>query len=97
MMEAPVGRTSDHAIAGTLLIMAGGTKEQLDKAEPLFRLMGSDIVDAGGPGKGIRIKIINNYMSIALNALSAEGDDPRGSDWSGVQQCLGSDRRHASW
>ena len=34
--------------------------------------MGSDTVDAGGPGKGIRVKMINNYMSIALNALSAE-------------------------
>ncbi|MDD7911683.1 sulfolactaldehyde 3-reductase [Pseudovibrio exalbescens] len=72
MMEAPVGRTSDHAIAGTLLILAGGTKEQIAKAQPLFDLMGSDTVDAGGPGKGIRVKIINNYMSIALNALSAE-------------------------
>ena len=41
-------------------------------AQPLFDLMGSETVDAGGPGKGIRVKIINNYMSIALNALSAE-------------------------
>lgn len=72
MMEAPVGRTSDHAIAGTLLILAGGTKAQIEKAQPLFDLMGSETVDAGGPGKGIRVKIINNYMSIALNSLSAE-------------------------
>ncbi|WP_114008273.1 sulfolactaldehyde 3-reductase [Cohaesibacter intestini] len=72
MMEAPVGRTSDHAIAGTLLILAGGTKAQIERAQPLFDLMGSETVDAGGPGKGIRVKIINNYMSIALNALSAE-------------------------
>ena len=72
MMEAPVGRTSDHAVAGTLLVLAGGTKEQIAKAQPLFDVMGSDTVDAGGPGKGIRVKIINNYMSIALNALSAE-------------------------
>ena len=72
MMEAPVGRTSDHAVAGTLLVMAGGTKDQIAKAQPLFDLMGSDTIDAGGPGKGIRVKIINNYMSIALNALSAE-------------------------
>ncbi|TLP47009.1 sulfolactaldehyde 3-reductase [Cohaesibacter sp. CAU 1516] len=72
MMEAPVGRTSDHAIAGTLLILAGGTKAQIERAQPLFDLMGAETVDAGGPGKGIRVKIINNYMSIALNALSAE-------------------------
>lgn len=72
MMEAPVGRTSDHAIKGELLILAGGTKEQIANAQPLFDCMGSETVDAGGAGKGIRVKIINNYMSIALNALSAE-------------------------
>lgn len=72
MMDAPVGRTSDHAIRGELLILAGGTKQQIKKAQPLFDCMGSQTVDAGGPGKGIRVKIINNYMSIALNALSAE-------------------------
>ncbi|UJF18439.1 sulfolactaldehyde 3-reductase [Vibrio sp. SS-MA-C1-2] len=72
MMEAPVGRTSDHAVRGELLILAGGTKEQIKRAQPLFDCMGSETIDAGGPGKGIRVKIINNYMSIALNALSAE-------------------------
>lgn len=72
MMEAPVGRTSDHAIKGELLILAGGTVKQIAKAQPLFDCMGSETIDAGGPGKGIRVKIINNYMSIALNALSAE-------------------------
>jgi len=72
MMEAPVGRTSEHAVRGELLIMAGGTKEQIQRAQPLFDCMGSETVDAGGAGKGIRVKIINNYMSIALNALSAE-------------------------
>lgn len=72
MMEAPVGRTSDHAVRGELLIMAGGSKEQIAKAQPLFDCMGNETVDCGGPGKGIRVKIINNYMSIALNALSAE-------------------------
>ncbi len=72
MMESPVGRTSDHAQRGELLILAGGTKQQIKRAQPLFDCMGSETVDAGGPGKGIRVKIINNYMSIALNALSAE-------------------------
>jgi 4-hydroxybutyrate dehydrogenase/sulfolactaldehyde 3-reductase len=72
MMEAPVGRTSDHAVRGELLILAGGTKAQIERAQPLFDCMGSETIDAGGAGKGIRVKIINNYMSIALNALSAE-------------------------
>ncbi|MEQ9719679.1 sulfolactaldehyde 3-reductase [Yersinia alsatica] len=71
-MDAPVGRTSDHAQAGTLLILAGGTPQQVERASPLLMAMGSELVNAGGPGMGIRVKLINNYMSIALNALSAE-------------------------
>ncbi|PLR41838.1 sulfolactaldehyde 3-reductase [Chimaeribacter californicus] len=71
-MDAPVGRTSEHAVAGTLLILAGGTPEQVRRAAPLLRCMGDTLVETGGPGCGIRMKIVNNYMSIALNALSAE-------------------------
>ncbi|WP_130100349.1 sulfolactaldehyde 3-reductase [Siccibacter turicensis] len=72
MMDVPVGRTSDHAIAGTLLLLAGGTPEQVERATPVLMAMGNELVAAGGPGMGIRVKLINNYMSIALNALSAE-------------------------
>lgn len=72
LMDAPVGRASDHAQAGTLLILAGGTAEQVERATPVLMAMGSELINAGGPGMGIRVKLINNYMSIALNALSAE-------------------------
>lgn len=71
-MDAPVGRTSDNAITGTLLILAGGTTEQIQRATNILLCMGSEIVNTGGPGRGIRVKLINNFMSIALNVLSAE-------------------------
>ncbi|RJX69497.1 sulfolactaldehyde 3-reductase [Vibrio sinensis] len=91
MMEAPVGRTSEHAVRGELLIMAGGTKEQVERAKPLFECMGNETVDCGGAGKGIRVKIINNYMSIALNALSAEAatlSEAIGLDWDVAMQVM---------
>ena len=72
MMDVPVGRTSDQAVTGSLLLLAGGTSAQIERARPLLMLMGNELVAAGGPGMGIRVKIVNNYMSIALNALSAE-------------------------
>jgi 4-hydroxybutyrate dehydrogenase / sulfolactaldehyde 3-reductase len=72
MMDAPVGRTSANATAGTLLLLAGGTQEQVERATPVLMAMGNELINAGGPGMGIRVKLINNYMSIALNALSAE-------------------------
>lgn len=71
-MDVPVGRTSEHAVTGDLLILAGGTDEQIDRAEELLLCMGNEIVRAGGPGMGIAIKLVNNFMSAALNALSGE-------------------------
>lgn len=72
LMEAPVGRTSMHAQTGELLIMAGGTAEQLVKAKPLFDAVGDSVIDCGGPGMGIRMKMINNFMSIVNNVVTAE-------------------------
>ena len=72
MIDAPVGRQSSNAEQGTLLIMVGGEKTDIDRAMPLFEIMGSDIVHCGAVGNGSRMKIVNNYMSITLNALTAE-------------------------
>lgn len=71
-MDAPVGRTSADAITGKLLILAGGTPEQVERASDILLCMGSEIINTGGPGRGIRVKLINNFMSIVLNTLSAE-------------------------
>lgn len=72
MIDCPVGKTSTDAITGTLIILAGAYKEELDRARDVLLCMGNEIVDTKAPGMGIRLKIVNNYMSIALNALSAE-------------------------
>ncbi|MBK4714463.1 MULTISPECIES: sulfolactaldehyde 3-reductase [Tenebrionibacter/Tenebrionicola group] len=71
-MDAPVGKTSDHAVTGTLTILAGGTDQQIARAEDVLLCMGSEMIRCGGTGNGIKVKIVNNFMSIALNALSAE-------------------------
>jgi 4-hydroxybutyrate dehydrogenase/sulfolactaldehyde 3-reductase len=72
MIDAPVGRTSVEAAIGKCLIMAGGNAESLLQAQPIFECMGDTIIDCGGIGKGIRMKIVNNFMTTALNVLSAE-------------------------
>ena len=72
MLDAPVGRTSRHAVEGKLLIMVGGDTAALERGRPVLGLLGDSIVHCGGPGTGARMKLINNYMSITLNALSAE-------------------------
>ena len=72
MVDAPVGRTSQHAREGKLLVMAGGTPAHLEQARPLFECVGETTIDCGGPGMGSRMKIVNNFMSTALNVLTAE-------------------------
>lgn len=72
MIDAPVGRSSQHAVDGKLLIMAGGNQKDVEYARPLLSKLGDTIVHCGPLGAGEHMKIVNNYMSIALNALTAE-------------------------
>ncbi len=72
MVDAPVGRQQSHAVAGKLLIMVGGADADVERARPILDLMGDTIIHCGPVGMGARMKIVNNYMSIALNVLAAE-------------------------
>ena len=72
MIDAPVGGTSEYAEKGALLILAGGDADDIARAAPLFDAMGRETIHCGTNGTGTRTKIVNNYMSTALNALTAE-------------------------
>lgn len=73
MLDAPVGRTSAHAVAGTSVFMVGGEKPQIERARPLLELMGELIIECGPLGAGATVKLINNYMSAVGNLATAEG------------------------
>ena len=72
MFDAPVARLVNNAIDGTLLILVGGNKEKFNDIKPLLETMGSDVVYCGKSGSGSKMKIINNYMSIVSNIVTAE-------------------------
>ena len=72
MVDAPVGRQQQHAVEGKLMIMVGGSETDVARVRPILDLMGDTIVHCGPVGAGSRTKIVNNYMSITLNVLSAE-------------------------
>lgn len=71
-IEAPVGRTMEHAIAGTLALMTGGDPLLIENARPLLSAMGSEIHLCGDVGTGSAIKLINNALVAAINAASIE-------------------------
>lgn len=72
MVDAPLGRTAAEAKTGNSLIMAGGTPQHIEKCHPVFDCIGDTVIDCGGPGMGSRMKIVNNFMTTALNVLTAE-------------------------
>ena len=72
MFDAPVARLVNNAIDGTLLILVGGNKDKFEEIKPLLETMGSDVVYCGNTGSGSKMKIINNYMSIVSNIVTAE-------------------------
>ncbi len=72
MFDAPVARLVNNAIDGTLLILVGGKEDRFIEIKPLLETMGSDVVYCGKSGSGSKMKIINNYMSIVSNIVTAE-------------------------
>ena len=72
VVDAPVGRQQSHAVAGKLLIMVGGDGADVERVKPILSLMGDTIVHCGPRGAGSRMKVVNNFMSIALSSLSSE-------------------------
>ena len=72
MLDAPVGRSSQHAVEGKLLIMVGGDQADLQRGRPILEKLGDTIVHCGKTGSGARMKVVNNFMSVTINVTTAE-------------------------
>jgi 4-hydroxybutyrate dehydrogenase/sulfolactaldehyde 3-reductase len=71
-IDAPIGRTPRDAAAGTLLVIAGGAEADIEFAKPMFEAISDEIIHAGPRGCGIKLKLVNNYMSTVGALLTAE-------------------------
>jgi 3-hydroxyisobutyrate dehydrogenase-like beta-hydroxyacid dehydrogenase len=70
--DAPVARTRQAAIDGTLSIMVGADEALFARIEPLLRHMGSDVTLCGDVGCGQVVKLINNTLLFEQVAAIAE-------------------------
>ncbi|WP_321914489.1 MULTISPECIES: NAD(P)-dependent oxidoreductase [unclassified Paraburkholderia] len=71
LIDAPVARTREAAVKGTLMISVGATEADFAAVQPLLALMGSDVLHCGPVGNGQTIKILNNMLVfMTVNALS---------------------------
>ena len=71
-VDAPIGRLASHADRGECLFMVGAGEEHFVLVRPMLEAMGTDIHHCGGPGSGIRTKLINNYLAITSCQMNAE-------------------------
>ncbi len=60
--DAPVARTREAAVAGTLSVMVGAAEETFRRIRPLLDTMASDVTHCGGPGAGQLVKLLNNMV-----------------------------------
>ena len=72
MIDCPVGKTAEHAIAGTLTLMCGGPADVVARARPVLNCMGTDFFHCGGLGMGQAMKLANNLLATILMEANAE-------------------------
>jgi hypothetical protein len=70
--DAPVARTRQAAIDGTLSIMVGATAPTFGRIEPLLRTMASEVTHCGEAGAGQAVKILNNMILFQTGVALAE-------------------------
>lgn len=73
MLDAPVTGSTPRAAEGTLTIMAGGRREDFERALALLQVMGELVVHVGELGQGQMLKLVNNAVAAANAAAVAEG------------------------
>ena len=72
MIDSPVGKTADAAVAGTLTLMVGGDAADIARARPVLDCMGTDFFHCGALGAGQTIKLINNLLATCIAEASVE-------------------------
>jgi 3-hydroxyisobutyrate dehydrogenase len=60
--DAPVARTRQAAVDGTLAVMVGGEKEIVEQIRPLLECISTDITHCGPIGNGQIVKQLNNLV-----------------------------------
>jgi 3-hydroxyisobutyrate dehydrogenase-like beta-hydroxyacid dehydrogenase len=72
MIDCPVGKTADHAVKGTLTLMAGGPAEVVARVRPVLAAMGTDFFHCGPLGSGVTVKLINNLLAASIHTANVE-------------------------
>jgi 2-hydroxy-3-oxopropionate reductase len=72
MLDAPVSGGEEGARQGTLSIMVGGPDAAVERARPIFEILGKTITHVGGHGTGQTTKACNQIVVAATYAAISE-------------------------
>lgn len=72
MVDSPVGKTADHALAGTLTLMVGGDPTIVERVRPVLECMGADFFYCGELGMGEALKLTNNFLAATILSATSE-------------------------
>jgi 3-hydroxyisobutyrate dehydrogenase-like beta-hydroxyacid dehydrogenase len=72
-VDAPVSGTVQPAEEGSLVVLAGGTGEDVARARPILEAMGKGVVHCGDLPQGTHMKLVLNLMLGNLMQTLAEG------------------------
>jgi len=71
-VDAPLARTPQHAEDGKLNCMVGADAATFAEVRPLLEKFCENIVHAGGPGAGHKVKLVYNFLAMGSAALVCE-------------------------
>jgi 3-hydroxyisobutyrate dehydrogenase len=72
VLDAPVSGGPARAAEGDLTVMVGGDPEPVERAGPLLRTVGSDVLHVGPSGAGAAVKLANQLMLFSALAGAHE-------------------------
>jgi 3-hydroxyisobutyrate dehydrogenase/2-hydroxy-3-oxopropionate reductase len=72
-LDSPVTGSTGGADKATLTFMVGGDQAAYEKAKPYMEIMGKLFFYCGGPGMGLRAKVVQNMVGAGIYQAFSEG------------------------
>lgn len=73
VVDAPFSGTPEAVRAGELVVFLGGTPEHVAIGRRVVECYAGTVIDTGGPGSALRVKLINNLLFAAVSQLTLQG------------------------
>ena len=73
VIDAAVSGAEARSVDGTLTLMVGGDAAQVERARPIFSIVGEEVFHMGAVGMGQAAKLCNNLMSLINMKVVEEG------------------------